>query len=310
MRTNESPPALDTVSYMKRKDIYSTVMSHLRLIFSISQSEEAQGIHDFFSHRNLPIVESYHDLNASFEMLKKDLYKQAFVSLRMGRDNGVLAAHWRAVGYRTSDFKKWLSSEIRTPWRKTELWNPIRTLNGVARFFERFSIDEAIDSLDRLNDYVHTRGLRYSTTGVSERSIRARSTFVYCDEWYDLFLATSRIVVTLQMLVNPKLAIVIPIGYLLRKFGTHDHIPFCGVMFGDYSESIKSCVGESEYEALVEKAESSPECKEVREYLDSVPDLSENEIRGRSIVYWKSLEFDESTVRRYVAETMRLVRRT
>ena len=36
MRTNESPPASDTVSYMQRKDIYSTVMSHLRLIFSIS----------------------------------------------------------------------------------------------------------------------------------------------------------------------------------------------------------------------------------------------------------------------------------
>ena len=121
--------------------------------------------------------------------------------------------------------------------------------------------------------------------------------------WYELFVATTRVVVTLQLLVRPKLAIVIPDAYLLSKFGSYDHVPFCGVLLGDYSERIKECIGDAEYDKIAAIANGSPEVQEVRRYLESYPDLTEDEIRERSYEFWKSSGPDERTAKRYVKDT-------
>lgn len=296
-------------AYINNKGHDNIILSYLHLLFSVSQSEEVRDVYDFFySGRDLPIVESYHDLEASYELMKLGFFKQAFASLRMGRDNGILAAHWCARGYETEDFRKWLSAETETPWRKQDLWKPIKQLDGVEEFFLRFSFCNVINNLNTLSDYVHTRGFRHSTMGEWHRAMRAGNKFIDCDKWYDLFVTTTRLVITLQLLVNPKLAIIAPIGYLLRKFGTYNSIPFCGILFGDYSSQIKACVGEAEYEALVGRAEHTAEVKDVRAFLGGVPDLSDEEVRRRSFSHWSSLGLDKLSVERAVKEDLVSVR--
>ena len=144
--------------------------------------------------------------------------------------------------------------------------------------------------------------------GEFQRRIRSQNENVDCDKWYELFVATTRVVVTLQLLVKPKLAIVIPDAYLLRKFGSYDHIPFCGVLFGDYSRRVKACIGDAEYDKIATIANSSPEVEEVRRHLESCPDLTDDEIRERSYESCKSSGFDERTAKRYVKDNLRLVR--
>ncbi len=252
----------------------------------------------------MPIVESYHDLEASYELMKMGFSKQAFASLRMGGDNGILAAHWCARGYEKDAFRKWLSAKSKTPWRKKDLWKPIKRLDGVEEFFLRFSICKAINDLSKLSDYVHTRGIKHSKMGQVQRWIKAGNKFVDCDKWYDLFITTTRLVVTLQLLVNPKLAIIVPIGNLLRKFGTYNRIPFCGILFGDYSRQLKACVGDAEYDALVKRAERTTEVKDVRAFLASVPDLSDEDVRNHSFSHWSSLGLDELMIERAVKEDL------
>ena len=163
-------------AYMIEKGFYDIAKSNINLLFAISQSEEARDVHDFFSGRNLPIVEGFHDLDASFELIKLGFHKQAFASLRMGLDNGLLAAYWNAVGYDTPEFKRLISSKEQTPRKDKKFWSPIRRLCGVEDFYATFSFEQTIKDLNsRLNSYVHTKGFRYSTTGEFQRRIRTQT---------------------------------------------------------------------------------------------------------------------------------------
>ena len=127
-------------AYMIERGLHDIAELNINLLFVISQSEEAGDARDFFSGRELPIVESFHDLDASFELIKLGFHKQAFASLRMGLDNGLLAAYWNAVGYDTPKFKRWISSKEKTPRKDKKFWGPIRRLCGVEDFYETFSL--------------------------------------------------------------------------------------------------------------------------------------------------------------------------
>ena len=296
-------------SYIEEKGYLGTVASNLLLLFAISQSEEARDAHEVLAARELPIVESFHDLDASVELVKLGYYKQAFASLRMGLDNGLLSAHWNAVGYDAPEFKRWLSSKEKTPQKDRHYWRPIRRLRGVDDFYERFSFENAIRDLsDQLSNYVHTRGFWHSTMGEFQRRIRTQNENICCDDWYDLFVAATRIIVTLQLLVKPKLAIVVHDQFLLRKFGSYDEVPFCGVLVGDFSDRIKLCVGEAEYDAISRAADTSPEVKDVRKYLEECRDLRDEEIRKINFKFWKSNGTDDDAAETHVNETLRSIR--
>ena len=293
-------------SYMKETAYHDMTASHISLLFFISQSEEASTVRDFFSHHDLPIVESFHDLDASIELAKLGFFKQSVASLRMGFDNGLLSAYFGTVGYDTSEFKRWIHSKQSTPRRDARFWTPIRQLPGTAGFYERFSFEDTINRISRqLNDYVHTKGFLYSTRGELQRIIRTQNPNVDCDTWYEMFVGTTRVVVTLQLLVRPKLAIVVRNEYLLRKFGSHDEMPFCGVLFGDYSDQIRLCVGKAEYSEISTIADTTPEVEEVWTYLESCPDLKDDEIRKINYKFWKSSGLEDETAGIYVAETLR-----
>ncbi|MCY3971391.1 MAG: hypothetical protein OXG74_15775 [Acidobacteria bacterium] len=290
--------------YMEANGYLSKAQSCLALFFAISQADEVEGIGDFFSGRNLPIAEAYHDLEASLSILRLGFNKQAFSSLRMGRDNGILSAYWRARGDKTEEFRRWISARHPTPWKKAEIRAPIMALEGVEDFFEEFHLRTTTEQLDELDKYVHTSGFRFSTLGEEQRQLRAENRFVDCDQWYEFFRATARLVVCLKLLVSPKLAIVVPDNFFMRKFGSYNRAPFCGVLFGDYSGAIEACVGKDEYRALAKRAENTQEVKDVRSYLRGFPDLSDEEVRGRQREFWESFGFDEEAIQCRVKDVM------
>ena len=296
-------------AYMKEKGYSETVARNTYLVFAISQSEEAESVYEVLSVRELPIVECFHDLEAAIELAKLGFYKQAFASLRTGLDNGLISAYWNAVGYNRPEFKRWLSSKEKTPRKDSKFWKSIRQLPGVECFYGRFAYEKEINGLsERLNDYVHTRGLKHSTFGEVQRIIRAQDLHIDCDEWYDLFVTTTRIIVTLQLLVKPKLAIVVPDEFLLRKFGSYDHVPFCGVLLGDQSDRLRSCIGKSEYDLISTMARKTNEVKDVCNYLTGFPDLTDKRIRELNREFWKSTGVDEDTVEIRVDEIVNSIR--
>jgi hypothetical protein len=262
-----------------RTGLGGEISSYLTLLFEISQSEETTSTADFLSGRNLPIAESFEDLNTSYELIKMGFNKQSFISLRVGLDNGLVAAYWKGIGDGTREFRGWLSSKEPTPRKSKPFWQAIRSLPAVAEFFEQFTLESDVKKLDELSDYIHTRGSAYASFTDFQKRVQSGNKYVFLDKWWSLFRAVTRVVVILQLLVNPKLAIAIPDDLLLRKFGTYARIPFMGVLVGDHTDQIRTVVGDKEYSAIFASANETSAVKSLLADLDALPDLGEDELR-------------------------------
>lgn len=268
----------DISAHVAEIGVGHAIESYLTLLFTISQAEEVTDVADFFSGRNLPITESFEGLNASYELIKMGLHKQSFICLRVGLDNGLIAAYWKSIGDKTVEFRRWLRSKDETPRKSKQFWQSILSIPAVGEFCARFPLRQEIDGLEELSDYVHTRGASYATFTDFQRQVQSGNRYVHFDKWWIAFRAVSRVVIALQLLVNPKLAVTIPDDMLLRKFGTYSKIPFMGILIGDYREKIKSLLGDAEYEAIVAMANKSAVVESLNDYIRGRPDLSQDEI--------------------------------
>lgn len=264
--------------YETKRGIDKKILSHLTLLLFVSQSEEATSGLDFLSGRNLSITESFEDLNASYELIKMELNKQSFISLRVGLDNGLMAAYWKAVGYKSKQFSGWLQSKVPTPKKDKEFWKAIKSLKTVSSFFQKYPLEENIIELNELSDYVHSRGSLYSTFTNGQRQFQSGDHFIHFEKWWAKFQDVFRIIIIMQLLVNPKLTLSIPSEVLLHKFGTFYKIPFMGILPVDYSETIKEIVGKFEYDTICSLASDTSEVKSLYEYLGSLPNLSDDQI--------------------------------
>jgi len=267
-------------SYLEDSRIGEIILSRLNLVFMISQSYEVEDLFDFLSGRNLPIVEAFEDMNASYELIRMGLTKQAFATLRSGLNNGLLAAYWTAFGDTTEEFQRWLQSKEETPRKDSAFWTTISSVDEVSKFLRTFPMRPEIEDLEDLSNYVHTRGAAYATLMDFQRQVKSGNRFVDLDKWVDRFCAVVRIAIILQMLVRPPLAVVLPDDLLLRKFGTFDRVPSMGALIGDFSSSLQESVGEKEYAEIKQLALQTAAAKDVQQYVDSFPDLSDAEIRS------------------------------
>lgn len=265
--------------YESEAEIRGPVVKYLNLIFMISQADEVRSPSDFFSGRNLPIVEAFEDLNASYELAKMGLYKHAFISLRVGFDNGLVAAYWKAVGNESKEFHRWLNSKEPTPQKTRKFWETIMSIDRVSEFAGAFPLESEVKELDTLNDYVHTRGANFATLTEFQRRIKSGNENVHFDQWWGDFQRVARLIVILQLLVNPKLTANISVDVLLRKFGTFRKIPFMGSLLGDNSDTISAVVGIAEYNKITELCAKTDQLKEVLDFVEQLPDLDDEEIR-------------------------------
>jgi len=256
------------------------IVSFLALLFYVSQAEEATSAIDFFSGRNLPITECFEDMNAFYELIKMGLNKQSFIALRVGLDNGIVAAYWKAIGHKTKGFRRWLQSIDPTPRKTKAFWEAIKSVPTVRSFFEQFPLEQDINDLDELNNYVHTRGSDYATVTDFQKKVQSRNSYVHFEKWLKAFKASARVVAILQLLVNPKLALSIPDDLLLQKYGTYHKIPFMGLLFGGHDEEIGNLVGQAEHTAILGLAKETNDVKSIIEYLQGLPNLAQDEIQG------------------------------
>jgi hypothetical protein len=140
---------------------------------------------------------------------------------------------------------------------------------------------------------VHTRGVAYATTANFQAKVQSGNQYVHFDKWWTAFKAAVRVVLILQLLVNPKLSIDMHDDVLLAKFGTYDKIPFMGILFGGHAESIREAIGASEYEAIVQLAANTHEVKSILDYIQDIPDLPPDELRALILEEQKKHILDE-----------------
>lgn len=261
--------------FEEEKKLKSVIQKGIYLIFVLSQSYPVENAADFFSDSNFAMMEAHHEFKSSYEITKFGFFKQGLMSLRSGLDLGVLSTYWSIVGKNDRTFKNWLRAREKTPFsnamKKTLLTNP-----NIYIFNERYCIKDLFDKLGFLHNYVHTQGKPHSTYGEFKKMIVGEEhNDTLFEKWCQAFQCCVQLIVILHLLRFP----IASLKYdFVKKFGSYNKSPFCGGLFGDFQEDLIRFIGQEKLNFIQDIAHKDDETVGLLEWLDSHPDLSQEEI--------------------------------
>lgn len=271
--------ATSTYEFLSRfeeeENLKSSIEANIYLIFVISQSYPVEDVADFFGGSNFAMVEAHHELKSSYQITKFGFFKQGLVSLRSSLELGVLSTYWSIGGKDERTFKDWLRAREKTPFSNT-IQNKLLINQNIDTFNTRYPIKKFFDSLGGLHNYVHTRGVPFSTFGEFQKLIFGQeSSETLFRRWYQAFQECIQLIIILHLLRFP----IASLNYdFIKKFGSYNKSPFCGGLFGDFQDDLIRLLGQEKLSFIQEIAYNDDETVGLLEWLDSHPDLSQEEI--------------------------------
>ena len=235
----------------------------------------------FWSGHNFPYSESWDELQISFNLICFGLYKQAMASLRSALELGLLSVYYNINDDGHIAVKKWLSSkdvkEADTP-RISDVWKILNKNENIKKFQEAHNIKDRLLKLGFLHNYVHTKGHHFSN-----KLGRLKSNFQtfeedYITKWLDTFEEIILIVMTLHILKYP--AGLIRYDYS-NKFGID--IPSFSHMQEHEIDKFKKYLTKNYFELLEEISLNDEETKNFLEWVNSHPDMTEEDVENQII---------------------------
>ncbi len=255
------------------------VESGLRSLFLLSQNFPLKSISEYFSGSNFSLMESYEELEASYELMKFGFFKQSMISLRVAFDIGLFSIYWLIVGTESIEFENWLSSKNDTPFKNKNFWTKYRSNLNINEFDRNFGLIEEIKAFG-LSDFVHTKGILFSNYGKFQRRLNGQDEFVNFNIWLKHFKQIVKIIEILHLLKFPTLNLNYSTDFLISKFGIFDKIPQFGGGFGDEMACIFSFVPIDQKAFITVLSQNDDEVKYVKNWIDNLPDLSSGEVRN------------------------------
>lgn len=260
----------------------SDVDNGLSSFFLLGQNFPMRDISDFFSGENFSMVESFEEIETSYQLIKYGFYKQSMISLRTSLEIGLLSIYWSIIGKDSSEFKEWFSSKRDTPYKNKKFWNKLKSNKNIENFDKKFDLIEEIKSFG-LSDFVHTKGIWFSNFGEFQRKLKGRDKIENFNEWLVNFKNIIRIIEILHLLKFPTLNIRFSTEFLLSKFGTFENIPQFGAGYGNEMYITTSFIHENELSFISDLANSNAEVIEIKKWINKLPDLTEKEIENKII---------------------------
>ncbi len=238
---------------------------------------------NFWSGHQFPYDESWEEIQISYNLICFGLYKQAMASLRSALELGLLSAYYNINNEGHIIVKKWLSSaetkEADTPYFG-DVWKILEKNENIKKFQQSFDIKKRLLDLGYLHNYIHTKGHVYSN-----KFGRLKSNWQTFEEdlvikWLNTFEEIVILVMTLHLLKYPTG--LITYDYSL-KFGID--IPTFSHLREHEIEKLKQYMPNNYFELLVNISENHTDTKDFLEWIESLPDLSlediENQIVGK-----------------------------
>lgn len=237
--------------FEEKENLKSSVDAGIYLIFVLSQSYPVEGVADFFGGSNFAMTEAHHEFKSSYQITKFGFFKQGLVSLRSGLELGVLSTYWSVVGKDDRTFKNWLRAREKTPFSNA-IQCKLLTNQNINIFNTRYPIKEFFDSLGILHNYVHTKGVPYSTFGEFQKlTFEQESNETLFRRWCQTFQECIQLIVILHLLKFP----IASLKYdFIKKFGSYNKSPFCGGLFGDFQSDLVSLLGQEKLSFIQEIA--------------------------------------------------------
>jgi hypothetical protein len=235
-----------------------------------------QTVENYWSGHSFPFSESYYELENSFELCKQGFYRHSLFAVRCALELAVTGLCFDKNNQAHIDVQKWLRSEKNTPWFKDSL-DCIFKLDNFCQFNNEFPLKDNILKINNsLNDYVHSKGYRYSTTGQS------KSNFNQFNEssllrYVDLMKKTVSGMVTMMLLKYPIGMKNLP---LWDKFGFD--APAAGFLNEPSRQIVLDTLDEKTKEVLQRICNNDPNVKEIVNQILTMPDLTEEQLNKQS----------------------------
>ena len=240
-----------------------------------------QNFENLWSGHYFPFIDSWEELQVSFNQICFGLYKQAFVSLRSGLELGMLSVYFNINDDGHNAVKEWLEAkdnkEADTPYAKT-IWKILLQNNNIKTFNEKHDIEKVHKNLGYLHNYVHTKGAKHSNRMglLKSNSQTFESTLI--TKWLKTYADIVSLISTLHLLKYP--ISVIRFDYS-KKFGID--IP----SFGNLEEynidriaTILPCNYLMDIEAI---AQSDAATQETIKEVSLFPDMTEEQLEDQII---------------------------
>jgi len=231
-----------------------------------------QTTENFWSGHSFPFSESYYELENSFELCKQGFYRHSLFALRCALELVVIGLCFNKNDKGHIDIQKWLRSEENTPWFKKSL-ACIFELDNFYKFNKEFPLENDIyDIYSLLNDYVHSKGYRYSTTGQSHSNFN-RFNESSLLRYIELMKKTVNCMAIMMLLKYPIGMKNLP---LWEKFGFD--APSEGFLKETPRQIIFDILDEKTKDVLNNISDNDLNVKEIVKQILTMPDLTEEQL--------------------------------
>jgi len=246
-----------------------------------------QNFENFWSGHFFPFIESWEELQVSFNLVCFGLYKQAFVSLRSGLELGLLSVYYNINDDGHNAVKDWLNSknirDANTP-NADKIWKILLSNENIKKFNDKHNLRETFDNLGYLHNYVHTKGAKHSNRMGLLKSNCQTFESKLIDKWLTSYADIISLVCSLHLLKYP--IAVIRFDYS-KKFGI-DIPSFGGLEEFNIDKFTKILPNQylTDIEAI---ANEDPTTQQTIKEISSLPDMSELQLEEQIINLEKSL---------------------
>lgn len=231
-----------------------------------------QNFENLWSGHYFPFIDSWEELQVSFNQICFGLYKQAFVSLRSGLELGMLSVYFNINNDGHNAIKEWLNANENTP-RADKIWKILRQNDNIKKFDKKHDLEQVHKDLGYLHNYVHTKGGKYSNRMGLLKSNHQTFEEKLIIKWLKSYADIISLVSTLHLLKYP--VSVIRFDYS-KKFGID--IPGFGGLEEYRIEKIASILPDKYLEDIELIANEDPTTQEIIKEISSLPDMTEEQI--------------------------------
>jgi hypothetical protein len=251
-----------------------------------------QNFENLWSGHYLPFVDSWEELQVSFNQICFGLYKQAFVSLRSGLELGMLSVYFNINNDGHNAVKSWLNSNENTP-RTDRIWKILKQNENIKKFDNKHNLEKVHKELGYLHNYVHTKGAKHSNRmgilKINSQTFEEKLILKWLKSYADIISLVS----TLHLLKYP--ISVIRFDYS-RKFGID--IPSFGGLEEYDINKIASILPKKYLEDIEAIANEDLTTQETIKEISSFPDMTEEEVEEQIISLEKmSIENGEGFIK-------------
>lgn len=261
----------ETETFFRKNTSLKTKIEELGWVYESIGKTIPQTTENFWSGHFFPFMESWNELQISFNLAIFGLYKQAFMSLRSGLELGLLSVYYNINDEGHKTVQAWLrakdSWEANTP-RSDKIWKILKSNKNILKFNDKFHLYERFNKLSFLHNYAHTKGYKFSNKlGILKSNSQTFEEKIFI-KWLETYEEILVIIATLHLLKYPIGIIEFEWG---KKCGIDNTYPVLEIF---EIKKINNFLPKDYIEAIKEIANNDESTQDFYKQIQDIPDMT------------------------------------